>query len=589
LVDFLNHDSVPYMTDTSMMEPLSAQRPRLEERTSVGQHRPLLADTSPDNTKTKEIRREGHDRSFTARAMPSAPIAQVLNDESNIFGAAQSVPTTFTSSTTAPFSGRLADLLLNSPDHLRPRWDQELQYTQPEATGCSPSVIKLPRLPQPPKRTAKRPRIPPLLQGLHQPPPLPPEGRLFPPITSEKNAFVGERGYETLFEESRNREVDDHAFLDGSATDLFRITQHEEVTLAPQPAAQLAPSNGAVAVPETDVTPDKATDTQDQTNSRRGKKRNKWSEQETKDLLVGVSRFGIGNWKRILQNPDFTFNNRTAVDLKDRFRVCCPGEGSKQRQSKKSTTKQSDETSSELPPETAHNSQTSTPSIQENLSTETAPAPKTTKQQRKATQSKAVLDLAELGIREPFSKNARRSRRVFSERDDVNLLRGYEKYGPVWHSIRDDMELDFGTRHPTDLRDRFRIRYPEKYAKAGYKLKPKEERMIEKQIQGQLALVDHPPSTVQASQRGAPTNASQPSPGIETHSSHTFLTNLPPASTSNTTLKPFSQTYLSDSLPFSFLDDIPADEDESSITLYVTSMYELHVRHTLTSYTNVKE
>ncbi|PVH97603.1 hypothetical protein DM02DRAFT_468471, partial [Periconia macrospinosa] len=50
------------------------------------------------------------------------------------------------------------------------------------------------------------------------------------------------------------------------------------------------------------------------------RKRNKWSEQETKDLLVGVSRFGIGNWKKILQCPDFTFNQRTAVDLKDRFR-----------------------------------------------------------------------------------------------------------------------------------------------------------------------------------------------------------------------------------------------------------------------------
>ncbi|KAF2727350.1 hypothetical protein EJ04DRAFT_389381, partial [Polyplosphaeria fusca] len=52
----------------------------------------------------------------------------------------------------------------------------------------------------------------------------------------------------------------------------------------------------------------------------RSRKRNKWSEQETQDLLRGVSKFGIGNWKKILQCPEFAFNQRTTVDLKDRFR-----------------------------------------------------------------------------------------------------------------------------------------------------------------------------------------------------------------------------------------------------------------------------
>jgi hypothetical protein len=536
LLDFLNHDSMPYITDTSMMEPPSPQGPRVDERPSFGQHRSLLANASPGNTKTDHIRREGHDRSFTARAMPSAPIAQVLNNESTVLGVALPVPTN-TSSTTAPFSGRLADLLLNSPEHTRQRWDQELQYSQPEATGVSPSVIKLPRLPQPPKRTAKRPRIPPLLQGLHQPPPLPPEGRLFPPITGDKHGFAGERGYETLFEESRNREVDEHAFLDSGATDPFRTTQHAENISAAQSTAQVAPRTGLVAAPEADVTPDKATDTQEQSNPKRAKKRNKWSEQETKDLLVGVSRFGIGNWKRILQNTDFTFNNRTAVDLKDRFRVCCPGEGLRQRQPKKTKKKHSEETPSELPLATSHTHQTSTPPSQEKpSSTDLTSIPTPKGAQRPSARSK-VPDLAELGIREPFSKNTRRPRRVFSSHDDTNLLKGFERYGPVWHSMRDDAELDFSTRHPTDLRDRFRIRYPEAYAKAGYKLKPKDERVLEKQ---------------QAEK-------------IEPQRPAAF----PPAPP---TLKPLSHAFLSESLPFDgsateFLDTYPGEEDGSSITL----------------------
>jgi hypothetical protein len=560
LLDLPNHDNLLFVTNNSMGDTSSAKRPRQDDATSVSQHASLLANPAPGTSKAGDLRKDGHDRSFTTRAMPSAPIAQVLNNESNILSAAQPVPATSTSSTTAPFSGRLADLLLD--DSTRQRWDQQIHYIQPEATGTSPSVIKLPRLPQPPKKTAKRPRIPPLLQGLHQPPPLPPDARLFPPITGEKNAFVGERSYETLFEDSRNREVDEHAFFDVGTTDLFRTTQHGEITPAPQLAAQPVLPNVARVAPENDVTTNNTTDTQEQANPKRAKKRNRWSEQETKDLLLGVSRYGIGNWKKILQNSDFAFNNRTAVDLKDRFRVCCPGEGSKQRKPKNSKRKHSDETTSSQPPETAHTAQNLNSNSQETLSSETATASKITGQQYIPTRSKTLPDLAELGIREPFSKNTRRPRRAFSERDDTNLLKGFDRHGTSWHSIRDDMSLDFSTRHPTDLRDRFRIRYPEKYAKAGYKLK---SRMTEKQTQA-----DEGNSTTLR----APTNPSQPEKDTHIHPSHTFppiSLPLPPPSTTNLKL-PFSSStsYLSDPLPFdssSFLDEIPADEDESPITL----------------------
>ncbi|KAJ2647399.1 hypothetical protein GGH99_007971, partial [Coemansia sp. RSA 1285] len=47
----------------------------------------------------------------------------------------------------------------------------------------------------------------------------------------------------------------------------------------------------------------------------------KWSEEETENLLQGCSKYGVGAWKKILDDPRFTFNNRTSVDLKDRFRT----------------------------------------------------------------------------------------------------------------------------------------------------------------------------------------------------------------------------------------------------------------------------
>lgn len=60
------------------------------------------------------------------------------------------------------------------------------------------------------------------------------------------------------------------------------------------------------------------------TNGRSRKKLRKWTEEETNDLLRGVVKCGIGNWTTILAQPELKFNQRSAANLKDRFRVCCP-------------------------------------------------------------------------------------------------------------------------------------------------------------------------------------------------------------------------------------------------------------------------
>lgn len=49
------------------------------------------------------------------------------------------------------------------------------------------------------------------------------------------------------------------------------------------------------------------------------RKRTKWTEQETEQLVKGVAIYGMGRWKHILDHPEFDFNERrTPVDLKDR-------------------------------------------------------------------------------------------------------------------------------------------------------------------------------------------------------------------------------------------------------------------------------
>ena len=45
----------------------------------------------------------------------------------------------------------------------------------------------------------------------------------------------------------------------------------------------------------------------------------KWTEPETDQLVKGVAIYGMGKWKKILQHPEFSFQQgRTPVDLKDR-------------------------------------------------------------------------------------------------------------------------------------------------------------------------------------------------------------------------------------------------------------------------------
>ncbi|KAF2877037.1 hypothetical protein BDV95DRAFT_558355 [Massariosphaeria phaeospora] len=408
---------------------------------------------------------------LASRQKTSVPLAEVLNDDAGTPTGPQFLPAFSTAP--APFSGRLADILLDPfQQHSTKRRKLDGHTTPPALTGGENSLLKLPKLPQLPKKSARRPRIPPLLQGLHQPPPLPPEGRLFPPITSEGAGFGRDIGDRPNLRSPGGLEVNkEKAYAHENVAAAVGVPTNGETGGAENGTGRRRNKGNSTPVPVNEkenrgqIRPSQPSQTQ-ATKTKEYRRRNKWSEQETKDLLVGVSMYGIGNWKRILKCKDFAFNQRTAVDLKDRFRTCCPGEGLKLRKPRSGATSGGGEPSPEH--RSSHDP------------AETAPIQKIHKP-RGNSHKKGPVELAKMGIQGPFTKNTRRERHEFTETDDVNLISGYYKHGPIWHLIRSDADLGFHDRQPTDLRDRFRIRYPDLYAKAGYKVKPKDEALLKEQ------------------------------------------------------------------------------------------------------------
>src|SRR5271169_6011164 len=75
-----------------------------------------------------------------------------------------------------------------------------------------------------------------------------------------------------------------------------------------------------------------------------------------------------------------------------------------------------------------------------------------------------------------FSKSKRKERTPFTKEEDANLLIGFGKYGGKWSSIQKDETLGLNHRRSTDLRDRFRNAFPDKYVGAGFKPPPAKRR-----------------------------------------------------------------------------------------------------------------
>ncbi|KAH8759232.1 hypothetical protein F5882DRAFT_366408 [Hyaloscypha sp. PMI_1271] len=314
----------------------------------------------------------------------------------------------------------------SSPQSLRKILDNDTNTTV-AITSKKRNIVETSKddfvqLPQPPKKQkAAKQVVPPIIIGLFEPPP---QAALFPPIAS--SSFHDSHGRNSL------------------NTVLPKVTELKDDSRKDSSNDKKAESSQTKAQKK-DVRP-----------------RKKWTEEETAHLLLGVHTHGVGNWTDILEDSSYSFNGRSAIDLKDRFRTCCPAE---------LRGKAVDTKSSQGPDGSKLKTKSKSSLMSENIlieDDEIGPSnasgdANAAKQRKSRAHRKKLEDLAQLGIEGPFQKSRRRERRPFSEEEDRAILEGYEIYGPAWTRIQRDPRLNLQSRQPTDLRDRFRNKHPEKF------------------------------------------------------------------------------------------------------------------------------
>lgn len=292
------------------------------------------------------------------------------------------------------------------------------------------------QLPKPAKKqkSAKQ-LVPPIIIGLFEPPP---QATLFPPMAA--SSFHDSHGRNTL----------------NTTGPISRETKETREPI----------QEGPPSIVEKEQSSKEATKATNTSAKKDVKPRRKWTEGETDHMFLGVHKYGVGNWTQILNDPAYSFNKRTAFDLKDRFRTCCPEELRNQSSKPKHVHKSDDGTSTEsLPgiigstPRSLHTdieTRLGTKSDHGNGSStpETAPKPR--------AHRKKLEDLDKLGIDGPFRKSTRRERRPFSEQEDADILEGIKAYGTAWSQILKDPRFRLHNRRATDLRDRVRNKFTEK-------------------------------------------------------------------------------------------------------------------------------
>ncbi|KAL5049899.1 hypothetical protein BDW71DRAFT_138817 [Aspergillus fruticulosus] len=219
------------------------------------------------------------------------------------------------------------------------------------------------------------------------------------------------------------------------------------------------------------------------TRGRSRKNLRKWTDEETVALLRGVMKCGIGNWKEVLAQDESSFNKRTASNLKDRFRVCCPcayrasdpNEAIQHLRDALAKTLARIEGDSSATPSLTHSGSsssfssldTSQSTPEHNSQSDSVPETNQTLPNNKSEPMTATGGLSLISELYTPAKARRRSRRPFTAAEDEALLKGYAVHGFQWTLIQQDKGLNLGHRRATDLRDRFRTKFPHAYRDGG--------------------------------------------------------------------------------------------------------------------------
>ncbi|KAL5332824.1 hypothetical protein BJX70DRAFT_96704 [Aspergillus crustosus] len=350
-----------------------------------------------------------------------------------------------------------------------------------------------------------------ILNGLNEPPP---NAALLPPI--EPGSIT-----QLLTKPSRDSIVSETPLLSTSLTPNAQISERREGRIADildAPVIENTPSRQATSAVSKPVKPEAGQETaglqrkpqlvedidiplSPKTRGRSRKNIRKWSDEETIALLHGVLKCGIGNWKEILAQPELTFNKRSASNLKDRFRVCCPcayrasdpDEALRHLHDALSTicfrlecdpsfrsidivqpppAESGPLTSktSTRPPDLTHSGSSSFSSVDTgHNSPESYSQGESVSENPQKALSRANLALGSLAIAnsQTPTRSRRRSRHPFTNAEDEALLKGYAVHGFQWTLIQQDKRLGLGHRRATDLRDRFRTKFPHAYRDGG--------------------------------------------------------------------------------------------------------------------------
>ncbi|MCJ1393874.1 hypothetical protein MMC18_006750 [Xylographa bjoerkii] len=326
-----------------------------------------------------------------------------------------------------------------------------------QKVDCVTRINEFVQLPKPTATTqdAKPPPFEPVavLTELHEPPP---SAALFPPITPN------------------------HLSRDES---LPKIDPR-------LPEALVLPKDGSKVLGRNPCSPKDDVDRDTYGPIKRAvlRPRKKWTEEETQDLLKGVSKFGPGKWKKILNDPELNFSaERTTVDLKDRYRTCRMNQekdsmryGSSHNPASlpdliidgsSSTAEQTDFESVALASSSAH-SHISSSALRGNRSTSVVdgsgnvisrPAsnnipwlPPTKTRRPKDNQPKPP---------QPYKPHRTLPPR-WTKEEDESLIKGHKKYGFSWTAITKDPEMQLSHRLGAQVRDRFRLKFSELYQAA---------------------------------------------------------------------------------------------------------------------------
>lgn len=323
-------------------------------------------------------------------------------------------------------------------------------------------------LPQPIKKqkaVQKAPAFPPMINGLHDPPS---HASVFPSISTfgnpeaVQNYFANNYGPYELNREYNH--VDDEASNLQTGPEIGLALNYFEAKSISQPSSEADKDNKQGTEGDMQSSNAKKRSTK--------KQRRKWSESETNNLLIGVSRHGVGKWTSILDDPELKFDGRTAGDLKDRFRTCCPdelrssGNGSQPNQTQLPPSIPKPASPKQARQRTRIDGHLDKILIDvEDPSLAQHDIDSNSKSRKSRAHRKNMSDLVQLGILTPFKKSHRRVRRPFTEQDDQEILEGLHKYGPAWTKIHRHQSFHLSSRQPTDLRDRVRNKYPEIYAR----------------------------------------------------------------------------------------------------------------------------